>query len=380
MSVTPDVDVAVVGLGTMGSMALWQLSRRAGLTVAGFEQYGIGHAHGAFAGESRLFRAAYHEGAFYVPMLLRARELWLELNALTGKDLFLPIGTLSVGAPDVEPMQNVLMSATEHGLPHERLDAEELKRRYPQFCVDSGSVAVLDKFGGALRPEQAVLSAIALAGENGATVFAGERVTDVRVAGDHVVIATDQRQVTAETAIVAAGPWATQLSPEVAARIDVAAVVLTWFLPDAIEDFLPDRFPTFIVDQGDVHFFGAPSVDNYTVKISGAERVRVTDLDATGWRIDPALLSMIGRNTHAIFPALSPEPSRYSIHPESWTADKVPIIDRGSDGRIVTLTGFSGHGFKFAPIIGEMAAALAVDGTHPLWDPAFALSAHALVR
>lgn len=378
MQHSTDLDVAVVGLGTMGSMALWQLSKRPGLRVGGFEQYGIGHAHGAFAGESRLFRAAYHEGEFYVPMLLRARELWQELNGLVAHDVYLQTGTLSVGETSSEQMRNVLTSVQKHGLPHEVLDHGELLRRYPQYRVGQTTTGILDLYGGALRPERSVLTAIDLATTNGAGANFSEPVVRVEVEdAGFVTIITSRRRITASKVVLAGGPWAAQLDPTLSSKFEIVPLLLTWFSPTVLEDFLPDRFPAFIVDEGGVHFFGAPSLDNYTVKISPSlEHRSVTLVEDIALRVAPEVLSMVGAQANAIFPGLPPEPSRYSVHPEGYAAGKVPIIDLGHDGRVVTLTAFSGHGFKFAPLVGEMAAALAVDGEHQLHDSSFSIAAH----
>ncbi|RWZ46054.1 N-methyl-L-tryptophan oxidase [Labedella phragmitis] len=375
----PDYDVAVIGLGTMGSMALWRLSQRPGLSVIGVEQYGIGHPYGAFAGESRLFRTAYHEGASYVPMLLRARELWFELEERAGTPVLLPVGTLSIGRPDTAAMRNVLSSVTAHGLPHDVLTTAEARERYPQHALDDDDIAVLDHLGGALRPERAVLEAVGAAVATGAQVASGEEVVDVSpVSTDRVRVETSARSFTARRAIVTAGAWASRLDPEIAARTEVRSVLLTWFAPRAsLDAFAAASFPTFIRDRGDVHFFGAPSVDGYTVKVSpGRILPAAAGADQLEWRPDPALLSTIGRNAAWFLPDLHPEPVRYSVHPDLYTETKVPIIDVTHDGRIVTATAFSGHGFKFAPIIGEMAAALALDGGHALYNPGFRAAAH----
>lgn len=153
-----DAEVAVIGVGTMGSMALWQLAR-AGLEVIGLEQFTIGHDRSAAGGESRIFRTAYLEGPEYVPMLLRARELWQELEAETGYHLLTLNGGLMAGDAGHEAMRNALASVERFSLPHEVLDAAAMGRRYPQHRLLPGEIAILDKAAGVIRPEFAVKAA-----------------------------------------------------------------------------------------------------------------------------------------------------------------------------------------------------------------------------
>jgi sarcosine oxidase len=163
----------------------------------------------------------------------------------------------------------------------------------------------------------------------------------------------------------------------VKARTAIYPLLLTWILPRIEAAFDPDNFPAFIRDEPGVHFFGAPSVDGYTVKVSPARMLPPVDtVEHMPTSVDPAILSEVGRAAQRFFPGLHPEPVRYSLHPDSFTTNKVPVIDLSPDGTVVTLAGFSGHGFKFAPIIGEMAADLALTGTNDLLDPSFALAAH----
>jgi len=376
---TLDADVVVVGLGSMGAMALWRLSRRPGVRILGVDQFGIGHAHGAAAGESRLFRTAYHEGSGYVPMLLRARELWCELGAEARQRLLLEVGTLSIGRAGDPSMSSVLESVHEHSLPHEVVSGTELSERWPQHAVGPDHLGVLDLLGGALRPEAAVVAAVDQAVRRGATVATGEEVVAVTPQGDGtVVVVTDRRELRATAVVVSAGAWSARLDPAVAARTQVWPLLLTWFLPTDPRAFDADKFPTFIRDEPGTHLFGAPSLDGYTVKVSPARILHpVSSVSELPTTVDPDVLSEVGRNARRFFPALHPEPVRYSVHPDAFTPDKVPIVERNSEGNVITLAGFSGHGFKFAPVVGEMAAELALDGSSRYWSPAFGLRAHA---
>lgn len=368
-------DVIVIGLGTMGSMALWQLAQ-AGLRVLGVEQHGIGHAHGAFAGESRLFRVATHENAVYTPMLLRARDLWRELEEATGRQLLLETGVLSIAEEGSETLTNVLGAVQEHRLPHRVLNAEQLRREYPQHRVGERDVGIYDGLAGALRPEASVLAAVALAQRQGAKVLSSAQVTSVEVADDVVVTAAGQ-QITAEKAVLTPGSWARELLPELGKKFRVKPTPLAWFLPERHADFTPEVFPAFIRDAGDVHLFGAPSVDGYTVKIvqTGMSEP-VWSMEDMDLELLPETLAEMGRNVNALVAGVSPEPVRWSVHPEGITGNKVPILDTSYEGRLITLAGFSGHGFKFAPVIGEIAFHLATGQGLGYDDPGFRLTDH----
>lgn len=360
-----DADIAIVGLGTMGAMAAWRISERTNLRVIGFEQYGLGHSRGAAAGESRLFRTAYHEGSSYVPMLLKSRELWQELERISGREIFLPTGTLSIGESSSPAMSNVRESVLQHELPHEFLDADELRSRYPQHSVSELDTGILDRLGGALRPEVAVASALERARGNGVQMHEREPVTGIEDNDDgSVTVRTGSANYRVRHVIVATGPWAQEVMPSLASSLIVKPLVLTWFMPKRIDQFSADVFPTFIRDTSDFHIFGAPTLDGYSLKVSVNDKWG--SVEAAGsvprW-LDDDQLRFVGTNVHRLLPGLSPEPTRHSVHMDAYTRDKNPIIGT-VDGRrnLTVLAGFSGHGFKLSPIFGEIAAQLAVDG------------------
>ncbi|KAB1660822.1 N-methyl-L-tryptophan oxidase [Pseudoclavibacter sp. CFCC 13796] len=372
-----DADVVVVGLGTMGSMALWRIARRRNLRVVGVEQYGLVHSHGSFTGESRVFRTAYHEGTRYVPLLLSARDIWHELEADSGRQLLLEVGTLTIGHAGEPAVENVLASIREYELPHQVFDAKELRSSYPQHSVGDDAMGVLDLYGGGMRPELSVFSAIESAAANGATVLDHETVLNVEADGSGVVVTTERRVIRAKRAVIAQGSWARRLNPDLAAVLTVQPLPLTWFMPHHLELFTPDRFPAFIRDEGPVHFFGAPSLDGYSVKVTPRRfHDPVADVDEVPKTISAEKLSEIGHLAQEFFPDLNPEPVHWSVHHDAFTADKVPVIDAGLDGRVLTLAGFSGHGFKLAPGVGEIAAQFVNDEESPLLASDYSLAAH----
>ncbi|MEJ6550442.1 FAD-dependent oxidoreductase [Corynebacterium sp. USCH3] len=392
-------DYVVVGCGSIGSMALWQLTERApGARILGIERFGRIHTKGSYSGESRLFRVALKEGGIYIPMVRRAREMWLELNERTGRDVFLPIGAVSVAPADFPTMEQTMEVIRNHGLDHEVLGAVELAERYPAFAAPAPGappdIALIDPDGGGIRPELAVALSQQLAIDAGAELRDNTRVlaiepgegpdgtTVIRCAGPD-----GTATVTADKVIVANGSWASDLYPDLADHISVQAIPLTWYLPLQITNFLPENLPIFMRDivtpGGDVwHCYGAPSLDGYSVKIShgdfagGAPTPDGIEELRTG--VLPDILSRIfAERSSAFFDGVLDDPVRLTLHHDGFTADHAPVLGLapgntlGSEGAVTIATGMSGNGMKFAPVYGRIAADLAVDGTSPLRPDSF---------
>ncbi|CAN5723843.1 N-methyl-L-tryptophan oxidase [soil metagenome] len=369
-------DVVVVGLGSMGSMALWQLAER-GIDVLGIEQFGRVHTYGAYAGESRLFRVAAKEGQVFTPALLRSRELWQKLGATYGQDPLLTAGALSVGPEGHPDLESTLRSIEDYDLPHQTLDAAELRVRYPQFYVEDNDIGVLDTLGGALRPELAVAAAIDQALVHGVEIQYDTTVLAIEPGRHGVRVVTSNGEVLANRVVVCAGPWTTRLLPELADVVKVVTYSLIWFLPRHIEMFTPDRFPGFMRDLHGVHAFGIPTLDGYSIKATpNIDFPLVDDWADRGTHLTREQLRWAGEEIQKMIPDLIPEASRWSVHGESFTATKMPIIDTIADGSVVVATALSGNGFKFSPVWGEMLADLATTGEGKFAEHAFTVGAH----
>lgn len=368
-------NVVVIGAGAVGSMALWQLSKREGLDVVGIEQFGRVHSHGSYAGESRVFRTAVHEGGTYVPMIQRSRELWRQLEQESGRDIYYEVGCLSIAPEGFPDLVTALGTVKEFDLPHRMLDASDLRREFPQHRISDNDVALFDEHGGGLRPEVAVMSALDLAEANGAKLFFNTPVIDIEERPNGVVVRTTQGSWLADSVVIASGSWSTRLRPELNDLLRLQVLGLTWFMPKDPAAFAPDRFPAFLRDAGSVHFFGAPSFDGYAFKACTNPEWPVyrdvADVPESHTREE---LIKIGQRAVELFEGVNPEPVRQSVHHCAYTPDRLPIVDRSDSGRVITVTGLSGHGFKFVPKLGEYAAQL-VAGEDPGVDERFALSA-----
>lgn len=357
-----DADVIVVGTGTVGAFAAAELARR-GAHVIAVDRWAAGNDRGAAGGESRVFRTAYHEGAGYVPLLRESRALWEEFEARVGRQVLLATGALSIGPADGDWLTGTIESARTHGVDHEVLSADDLRRRFPQHRVDDADGGLLDTTGGLLRPELA----LALAGEEavrlGVDVRPSVRVSSLEAVDDGVCVRCEGGVLHAPRVLLAAGAWSAELSPFVADVSDVHQICLTWFAPEDPQQFTPEAFPVFLRWWQGLRSFGGPSVDGASVKVSltGSAGI-VPGPDSVGAGVTDEALERIERIVAHTTRGLLPHPVRTGSWCDAYTRDDAGLL--GADPSIpgvVLATGWSGQGFKFAPLLGQAAAAI-VDG------------------
>lgn len=358
-----DADVIVVGLGVMGSQTLWRLARR-GVHVLGVEQFHPGHDHGSSHGESRMFRStAYGDSAGYTNLLRHALRLWDALEAETGVRVLERTGGLVIGPPASSAITGALASAKAHGTAHERLSTAEIHRRYPQHRVTEGIAAVHDADAGLLRAEQAVTAGVTAAREHGATVLEGSTVQAVLPDPERPRVRLADRELTARHIVVAAGAWLPQLVPHLAQAVRVERRVMAWVRVGTPEDYGPARFPPFVrADHaGTRSIYGFPSLDGATMKVGLHVWPRMDETaDPTAGGPRPPNES--DAEFHAalvrqMLTGVDPHPIRMKACMYSLTPDRNFIVGRlPSLPGLTLLGGFSGHGFKFASAIGEIAA------------------------
>lgn len=354
-------EVIVVGLGAVGSYATLKLAKR-GANVVGLESDDLVHPRAAYAGESRLFRAAYHEGAEYLPLLLDSREQWLQLESQGDRPLFRPTGVLSIGSSDAPQMSQVQRSLEQGDVPHEVLTSSELRRRFPQHAEITDEIGVLDLLGGVLHPEASVAEIQRQALEHGAALRGGARVTSLSEQPDHVAVELNTGELLrAQKVVVTAGVHTPALLPELAPSLTIKPISLTWFCPDRPADFHPDVFPAFIRDLGDLHIFGVPTLDGTLVKAGyDAKLGSIEDPDALPSELTLAQRDSIRNDVSRLLRGVPPHIARESLHMDIYTDDKRPILGPSSE-RIVVGTGYSGHGFKLTPAFGDAIASFTLD-------------------
>jgi sarcosine oxidase len=352
-------DVIVLGLGGMGTAAAFELSRR-GRRVLGIEQFAIGHDRGSSHGETRIIRKAYFEHPNYVPLLRRAYERWFDLEQRTGQRLMVECGVLSVGASDSEIVAGVMASARDHQLPVEILSADELRRSYPQYRIDDTWRGVLERDAGFLHVERCVDAHAQQARKNGADLHEHEEALGWRADERHVEVVTNRGRYAGANLVITAGAWATRLLCDVGVSYSIMRQVAAWFRPATPGEFRRDQFPCFIVDTPAGYFYGFPMIDSLGVKVArhyGAPEL--ADPSAVDWELhgdDEASLRIF---LQGHLPAADGPMTRGTVCMYTLTPDRHFVIDRHPrHANVVVAAGFSGHGFKFASVVGEILADL----------------------
>jgi sarcosine oxidase len=373
---TRGYDVAIAGLGAMGSAAALSLARR-GLGVIGFDRFAPPHDRGSSHGETRIIRVAYFEDPRYVPLVKRAWDLWVDLERTTGVRLLEPTGGLMIGPLDGVLVRGALASARAHGLPHDLLDASRLASRFPAHRPAPGDVAVWEPMAGVLSPEAGVAAQLAAARAAGAELRADEPVERWEGDGDGVRVTTARGVTFASRLVLAAGAWLGRLSPDLEPRLEVTRQPLMWFEPLAHErSFDAGSFPIFIREHQPGRFvYGFPrrgGLVKFAIHMEG-ER---TDPDTVRREVEDAEVERLREILARCLPDAAGACRRRAVCLYTNTPDGHFRIGRLSrQPRVVVASCCSGHGFKFAPVIGEILADLATDRT-----PGFDLEPFALER
>jgi sarcosine oxidase len=353
-----DGKLAIIGLGSIGSMALWQASHLTD-SVTGFEAHAPAHARSAVGGDTRLFRMLYRGVPDFYPILERSRSLWAELEAETGQNILTRCGGLSIGTADGPYIPKLLETTRTNGADHEILSREEMAERYPQHNLRPDDIAVYDPHAGALRTDRAVTAAVAAAQANGATVLSNTPIDSITETGDGVVITSSDQSWSFENVIVASGGWSRKLMPDyLKAATETKRCFLTWFVARNASDFSPAKFPVFIRISGDRSKYGAPTVDGVTVKTTLDGRGSPTpQADSVPRDLTSAEVSETTETVTEFFPGLVPNIVRSDAFPDLFTSDGNPLIGHlNNHSKIYLATGFSGQGFKMATGFGEIAA------------------------
>jgi monomeric sarcosine oxidase len=361
-------DVAIVGLGTMGSFAAVELARR-GFSVAGFDQFTPPHGRGSHSGGTRIYRIAYPEGTGYVPLAQRAGELWDQAAEQLGTQLLHRIGMLYMGNPDQAFIQEVAESASTNGLHVETLPADEVSRRYPAFQIPQDYVGLFDAQAGWIDVDASIASSLSHARALGVECVFDQPVKGWDASATEVHVHLQNETVTASRLIITAGAWTGSLMRQLQLPLAIKRKVIAWFDPPAPELFAADRIPVFTFPENFI--YGFPSVPGLGVKLAehyggsylpNADSFVPTpgpaDLDSICASVAKYLPGLAGDSTQARSRLRHSTTCLYTMTPdENFIVDHHPEL-----GNVVFATGFSGHGFKFAPLIAVALADLALLG------------------
>lgn len=354
-------DVAVIGLGSMGSAVLARCAMR-GVRAVGIEQYGLGHALGAGTGKTRIIRKAYFEDAAYVPLLLRAYELWRDLESRTGTRLLHLTGLLLAGGEQSEVVTGTQAAALAYDLPLQMLTASEMRARYPQLRVRDDEIGAFEPDGGIVFPEAAVHAHLALAATHGAATIQHAAMTSWE-AGDAVRIAlSDGSHVEAESAVFALGPWFASEMARIGVPLVVQRNVQLWFSPETA-GWDAAHFPAFLIDRpGLPLLYGFPDLGE-GVKAAFHAHGEATTPDALRRDAGDGDVEPVARALDAWMPGAAGRLLDAKVCMYSLTPDRNFVVGlHPHHPNVVVCGGFSGHGFKFASVVGEIGAQLALDG------------------
>ncbi|MFL5546603.1 MAG: N-methyl-L-tryptophan oxidase [Gemmatimonadales bacterium] len=356
-------DVIVVGLGGMGSATLFHLARR-GLRVLGLERYDLLHEYGSSHGLTRIIRLAYWEHPGYVALLRRSYQLWRELERLSGERLLHITGSIDGGPVNGPVFTGALRSSEQHGLPHEVMDGAELNRRFPGYRLPNEIQCLYQPEGGFLLPERCNLAHVNAALAAGAQVRYREPVVAWGVSEGHCWVRTTRERYQAGRLVIAAGPWASKLVPELAGLAVPERQVLAWLQPIRPERFTPEVFPVFYIELEEGRYYGFPSFLVPGFKFGRyhhrREQVDPDHMNREPDQEDERLLRAFAERyfPDAAGPTLMLKTCLFTNSP-----DEHFILDRHPNHSEVTLAaGFSGHGYKFCSVVGEIMADLAEKG------------------
>ena len=367
-------DVIVAGLGGMGSPTAYELAAR-GKKVLGLERHAHGHDRGSSHGGSRLIRQAYFEDPAYVPLVLRAYELWERLEAASGRDLMTLCGGLMLGRPGSKVLEGSLRSAREYDLPCETLGAEEVRRRFPALAPNRGTVALYEASAGFIDPGAAIDAQLEVAVDLGADLRFEEPVLSWEAAdsGEGVRVETPEAVYEAERLVLAPGAWASSLLAEIGLPLEPERRVICWFEPEGdTGPFLPGNFPVFIWEPEDGNTFTCFPL------VEGERGVKTVFFRAGGVPCDPDTLDRRVREDEIEFarryvdeyvPALSGRCLATDVCMYTNTPDEHFVIDLHPNYPQVSFASpCSGHGYKFATVVAEILADLATEGAtrHPI--------------
>ncbi|XOV87702.1 MAG: N-methyl-L-tryptophan oxidase [Pseudomonadota bacterium] len=358
-------DCIVVGTGGIGSQALYALAAR-GARVLGIDQYEIAHDRGSSHGDTRAIRLVYFEHPDYVPLLQRAFELWADLEKVSGQTLLARTGILQAGPAGEEVISGMLAAAAQHQLPMDQLSSTDASTRFDGFALPVDHAAIFDPSGGILFVEDCVRTAMAEAVKAGASVQIPERMLNWHAGPTgRLIVETDRGRYTADRLVITPGPFARQALPELAPHLHLLRKALFWFEPGDACYQLENGCPAFLFEQGHRTFYGFPAMDSKGIKIAEHSGGRpLSAPEALDRHVDTNELEAVTLALKNYLPRAGHQLNHHTTCMYTMSPDGHFIVGPypGFDN-VHVVAGLSGHGFKFATVLGEIMADLSLEGS-----------------
>jgi len=347
-----------------------------GVKVLLLDSHNPPHDKGSHHGETRIIRHAYGEGSNYVPLVLRAQQLWDQLEQEAGMKLFLQTGVLCAGGPESSFVKQTAESGRTYSLPVELLTKDEIEYRWHGFSLPEGYIGCYEPYSGVLFSEQCIAAFRKLGLENGMTFLPFTRVNKIEMDANGAVIQTDNATYFTDFTIVSAGAWSGKILKDTGIDLPLSPVrkTVSWF---QCEQDLYDAkvFPAYTFDLQNAHYYGFPSINGSGVKVGrhdGGQPIDPDEKISPFAPIDEAdIRSFLNKFLpHAKGPLIKGSTCIYTLTP-----DEDFILDRHPEFRhLFIAAGFSGHGFKFSSVVGEMISHIITKGKTPFDLASFAIN------
>ena len=358
-----EFDCIVIGVGAMGSSTLYNLAKR-GRRVLGLEQFDIPHAEGSSHGVNRIIRLAYYEHPSYVPLLRRAYELWSKIESIAGEQLIYKTGSIDTAPAGHEVFEGSLESCLLHDIPHRVLNHAQINEQFPGYQLPLGHMGILQQDGGFVLSERSIVAYANAAMSEGAEIHAREVVSAWEPDRGGVRVFTDSGEYTAQRLIITAGAWASGMIPILDGLAVPERQVLAWLQPIDGSLYTPDVFPVFNAYFDEGRYYGFPVFGIPGFKVGRYHHLEeIIDPDSTIKTVNGEDEALLRSAVERYFPKANGTTMTLKTCMFTNTPDEHFIVDSlPGNTQVVVAAGFSGHGFKFASVIGEILSDLAING------------------
>ncbi|MBS1919627.1 MAG: N-methyl-L-tryptophan oxidase [Bacteroidetes bacterium] len=371
MKAQTNFDVIVLGVGSMGSATCYHLTKR-GINILGLEQFDIPHEHGSHWGQSRIIRKAYFEHSDYVPLLQRAYKNWKHLEKISGRQVYFQTGLLYFGLPEHQLIQGVQESARKYNIKIKELSEREMKSTYPRLKIPDTYKKLLEPEAGFLIPERAIHLYVEQAKKNGAVIKTKVKVLDWEKQNNGILVKTADAVYSAKKLIITAGAWASKLIPDLSGQLRITKQTLAWIRPNKPSLFKPGNFPCWLLAEENKRgaYYGFPVVPanefnkSMGLKLAYHFAGATTDPDNMNRKPSKKNEASLIHFLNTYFPGTYKSTIELKSCMYTNSSDENFIIDflPGYNNDVLFATGFSGHGFKFASVVGEIMSDLATEG------------------